>query len=118
MVIFLVGNKMDYIAWLCDFLVGNKMDVNIILHGYVTFLWVTRWMSILFCMVTFLWVTRWMSMLHGDFLVGSKMDVNGLCGFLVGNKMDVIIILFLVVYYMDRVLWMPGCPRTWLEDQD
>ena len=55
MVIFLVGNKMDYIAWLYflwvtrwiilhgDFLVGNKMDVNVM----VTFLWVTRWMSIL-----------------------------------------------------------------------
>ena len=61
----------------------------------VTFLWVTRLMSMFHCMVTFLWVTRWMSRL---------------CGFLVGNKMDVNIMLFLVVYYMDRVLWMPGCP--------
>ena len=55
--------------------------------------------------------------MHGDFLVDNKMDVR-LCGFLVGSKMDVIIMLFLVVYYMDRVLWMPGCPRTWLENQD
>ena len=58
MVIFLVGNKMDYIAWLCDFLVGNKMDVNIV-NAWLYFLWVTRWI-----------------ILHGDFLVGNKMDVN------------------------------------------
>jgi len=57
----------------------------------VTFLWVTRWMSIIVnAWLYFLWVTRWI-ILHGDFLVGNKMDVNIVLhgDFLVGNKMDV-----------------------------
>ena len=49
---------MDVNAWILhgDFLVGNKIDVNCCM----AFLWVTRWMSLLYCMVIF--------------LVGNKMD--------------------------------------------
>ena len=58
------------VAWIMHvcILVDSKMNVNAWIRMHECECMDNAWLY-------FLWVTRWI-MLHGDFLVGNKMDVN------------------------------------------